>query len=113
MIKIYHNPRCRKSREGLQILEESGQSFEIVKYLDDVPNEQELKKILEYLDMAPINLVRTSESIWKENFKGKTMTDEEIIMAMVTHPKLIERPIVVKNSKAVLGRPPENIKTLL
>lgn len=113
MIKIYHNPRCRKSREGLQILEESGQSFEIVKYLDDVPGEQELKEILEYLDMAPIDLVRTSESIWKENFKGKTMTDEEVIKAMTEHPKLIERPIVVKDSKAVLGRPPENIKTLL
>ncbi|THD67809.1 arsenate reductase (glutaredoxin) [Robertkochia marina] len=113
MIKIYHNPRCRKSREGLQILEESGQSFEIIKYLENVPREEELKQVLQYLNMAPIDLVRKSESVWKENYKGKTMTDEEIIKAMTTHPKLIERPIVVKNSKAVLGRPPENIKSLL
>lgn len=113
MIKIYHNPRCRKSREGLQILEESGQKFEVIKYLENVPSEEELKEVLQYLDIAPIDLVRKSEAIWKENYKGKAMNDEEIIRAMAAHPKLIERPIVVKNAKAVIGRPPETIKTLL
>lgn len=113
MIKIYHNPRCRKSREGLQILEASGQDFEVIKYLENVPDEAELKEILQYLDIAPIDLVRKSEQIWKDEFKGKDLSDEEIIKAMATHPKLIERPIVVKNSRAVLGRPPENIKSLL
>lgn len=113
MIKIYHNPRCRKSREGLEILENSGQKFEVIKYLEDVPDEKELREVLSCLEIAPINLVRKNESIWKEEYKGKDLSDEEIIQAMLTHPKLIERPIVVKNTKAVIGRPPENIKSIL
>ena len=113
MIKIYHNPRCRKSREGLAILEKSGKDFEVVKYLDEVPSHEELKSILEILDIPPIELVRKNEAVWKENFKGKTMTDEEIITAMVNHPKLIERPIVISNNQGVIGRPPQNIDSLL
>ncbi|PHR98222.1 MAG: arsenate reductase (glutaredoxin) [Leeuwenhoekiella sp.] len=112
MLKIYHNPRCRKSREGLAILEESGQDFEIVKYLDTPPSYLELAAILGKLNLKPIELVRKNEAIWKEQFKGKELSDEEIIQAMVDHPKLIERPIVVKNNEAVLGRPPENISEL-
>lgn len=113
MIKIYHNPRCRKSREGLQILEDSGQEFEIVKYLEDVPSESELKTLIDQLGITPIDLVRRGEKIWKEEFKGKSLSDQAIIKAMAEHPKLIERPIVVKDSKAVIGRPPESIKSLL
>lgn len=112
MLKIYHNPRCRKSREGLAILEESAQDFEIVKYLDTPPSYLELAAILGKLNLKPIELVRKNEAIWKEQFKGKELSDEEIIQAMVDHPKLIERPIVVKNNEAVLGRPPENISEL-
>ena len=112
MLKIYHNPRCRKSREGLAILEESGQDFEIVKYLDTPPSYLELAAILGKLNLKPIELVRKNEAIWKEQFKGKELSDEEIIQAMVDHPILIERPIVVKNNEAVLGRPPENISEL-
>lgn len=112
MLKIYHNPRCRKSREGLAILEESGQDFEIVKYLDTPPSYLELAAILGKLNLKPIELVRKNEAIWKEQFKSKELSDEEIIQAMVDHPKLIERPIVVKNNEAVLGRPPENISEL-
>ena len=73
MIKIYHNPRCRKSREGLQILENSGKEFEIIKYLEDIPSEEELAKIIKKLNINPIQLVRKNEKVWKENFKGKDL----------------------------------------
>lgn len=113
MLKIYHNPRCGKSREGLEILQNSGKNFEIIKYLEDVPSKEEIKSLIGYLDIDPIDLVRKNEAIWKENYKGKELSDAEIISAMAEHPKLIERPIVVKGNKAVIGRPPETIKTLL
>ena len=113
MLKIYHNPRCGKSREGLEILEKSGKDFEIVKYLDDVPTKEELTSLIGYLGIAPIDLVRKNEAVWKANYKGKELSDDQIIRAMVEHPKLIERPIVVKGNKAVIGRPPETIKTIL
>lgn len=113
MIKIYHNPRCRKSREGLQILEESGKEFEVVKYLDTPPSYIELAAIIGKLGYHAIDLVRTNEQIWKDNFKGKDLTDEEIIQAMVDNPKLIERPIVIHDNTAVVGRPPEKIKEVL
>ena len=113
MIKIYHNPRCRKSREGLQILEESGKDFEIVKYLENTPTKEELSDIIELLGIKAIDLVRKNESIWKENYKNKQLSDNEIITAMVENPKLIERPIVVNKNKAIVGRPPENIKKII
>lgn len=113
MIKIYHNPRCKKSREGLAILEASGKDFKIIKYLDEVPSKDEIKSILEQLGISPIDLVRTQEKIWKESYKGKTLTNSELIEALHEHPKLIERPIVINNNKAVIGRPPENIKEIL
>ena len=113
MIKIYHNPRCSKSRQGLAILEESKKEFEIVKYLEEIPSEKELKAIIEKLGISPIQLVRKTEKIWKENFKGKELSDNEIVTAMIENPKLIERPIVINNNKAVIGRPPENIATIL
>jgi arsenate reductase len=109
MIKIYHNPRCRKSKEGVQILENSGKEFEIVKYLETSLTVKELTEILNYLNSTPIDLVRKTEKIWKENFKGKDLSDNEIIKIMTENPKLIERPIVVQNKKAVVGRPPSNI----
>lgn len=113
MIKIYHNPRCSKSRQGLAILEESKKEFEIVKYLEEIPSEKKLKAIIEKLGISPIQLVRKTEKIWKENFKGKELSDNEIVTAMIENPKLIERPIVINNNKAVIGRPPENIATIL
>ncbi|MFT6066379.1 MAG: arsenate reductase [Paraglaciecola sp.] len=113
MIKIYHNPRCRKSREGMAILENSGKEFEIVNYLNDFPTEKELSEIIKMLAISPIQLVRKTEKIWKENYKGKALSDAEIITAMIQNPKLIERPIVIHNNKAVIGRPPENILELL
>lgn len=113
MIKIYHNPRCQKSRQTLEILEDSGESFEVVKYLEDTPSESELRKILGCLGLKPSHLIRKNEAIWKENYKNKLLDDEDLIQIMLKHPKLIERPIVVKNNQAVIGRPPENVKTLL
>ena len=113
MIKIYHNPRCRKSREGLTILEESGKEFEIIKYLDDVPSENELSGIIKKLGISPIQLVRKTEIIWKENYKGKELSDAEIITAMIENPKLIERPIVINSNKAVIGRPTESILSVI
>jgi arsenate reductase len=113
MIKIYHNPRCSKSRQGLQVLENSGKEFQILKYLENVPSEKELKSIINLLDITPIQLVRITEKIWKEEFKGKELTDIEIIKAMIANPKLIERPIVINNKKAVIGRPPENILSII
>ena len=113
MIKIYHNPRCSKSRIGLEILQDAKIDFQVVKYLDDVPSEKELKDIIKKLGIKPIELVRKGEKIWKENYKGKELSDAEIINAMVKNPKLIERPIVIKGNKAVIGRPSENIEKLI
>ena len=113
MIKIYHNPRCSKSRQGLEILENSKKEFEIVKYLEEIPSEKELTEIIKMLDISPIQLVRKTEKIWKENYKGKELSDKEVIKAMIEYPKLIERPIVINNNKAVIGRPPENIKSII
>ena len=113
MIKIYHNNRCSKSRQGLQLLEESGKKFEVVKYLENIPTKEELTSIIEKLQIKPIDLVRKNEAIWKENFKGKELSDSEIISAMIQYPKLIERPIVINGNKAVIGRPLENITNIL
>ncbi|MFD0762007.1 arsenate reductase (glutaredoxin) [Lutibacter aestuarii] len=112
-MKIYHNPRCSKSRQGLTILENSNFEFEIIKYLESSISKEELQNILNLLNISPIDLVRKNESIWKENYKGKELSDDDIITAMVENPKLIERPIVINNGKAVIGRPPEIIKTIL
>lgn len=113
MIQIYHNSRCGKSRECLVFLENSGQEHEIIKYLEDVPTEQELKGIIKKLGIKPIELVRRKEKIWIENFKDKPLTDDEVIQAMVSNPILIERPIVVNGDKAVIARPLEKAAEVL
>ncbi|GGK28628.1 arsenate reductase (glutaredoxin) [Yeosuana aromativorans] len=113
MITIYHNNRCSKSRNGLKLLEESGKEFEVVNYLETVPSEQELKNIITLLGIKPIDLVRKNEAIWKNNFKDENLSDNEIIRAMVDNPKLIERPIVINDKKAVIGRPTENILSII
>lgn len=112
MIQIYHNPRCAKSREGLAFLEASGKSYETVRYLEETPSENELKAILKKLGYTPMELVRKNEAIWKENFRGKSLNDDEIIAAMIKYPKLIERPIIISDNKAVVGRPAEKINEL-
>jgi arsenate reductase len=111
--KIYHNARCGKSREGLAILSAFTKDYEIVDYLKNPPTIVELQDILSKLNIKAIDLVRTKESIWKENFKGKILNDYEIIKALSTFPKLIERPIIIKENKAIIGRPIENINKFL
>ena len=113
MITIYHNPRCAKSREGLQLLESSGNDFQIVKYLDTPFTFNELEELITLLGITPLALVRKGEAIWKTQFKGRELNDTEIIQAMVDYPKLIERPIVVNGKKAIIGRPPSDIKSIL
>jgi arsenate reductase len=113
MITILHNPRCTKSREGLSLLENSGKDFEVIKYLDEPISEEKLKTIISLLGIKPIELVRKNEAIWKSDFKGKTLSDVQIVKAMVAHPKLIERPIVINGKKAAIGRPPETILDII
>ena len=112
-IQIYHNPRCSKSRAGLALLEAQDIEPEIIKYLDTPPTTEELTALLQKLNMKPRELMRTKETIYKE-LGLKDVTDEQaLIEAMVAHPKLIERPVVIKGDKAVIGRPLENIEALL
>ncbi len=113
MIKILHNNRCSKSRCGVELLEKSGKPFEIVKYLEDNLSFEELKEVINLLNIKPIDLIRKNEAIWKTEFKNKSLTDDEVIDAMVKNPKLIERPIVINGNKAVIGRPTEKISEII
>ena len=113
MTTLYHNPRCSKSREALKLLEEKGETIQIVEYLKNPPSEQELKQIIELLGIKPADLLRTQEAEWKENYKDKDLSDEQIIEAMLKFPKLIERPIAVHGTRAVIGRPPAKILEIL
>lgn len=113
MITIYHNNRCGKSRTALCILEEQGKPFKTVEYLKDVPTVEELKSIIKKLKIKPHDLIRTKESIYIENYKGKTLSDDAWIEAMHEHPILIERPIVINGNKAVVARPPEKVHEVL
>lgn len=111
-MQIYHNPRCRKSRETLNIIQENGFEPEIILYLENMPEKNILKSLLDKLNIPAENLIRKNEDVYKTTYKGKSLSEEEWIDAMITHPKLMERPIVVKGDKAVLGRPPENVREL-
>ena len=113
MITIYHNARCRKSREGLDLLKESGEEFEIREYLKEPVTEEELQELLNKLRKAPIELIRTEERLWKQEYKGRDLSDRELIKLMADNPKLIQRPIVVRNNEAVIGRPASKISDLL
>jgi len=113
MITIYHNPRCTKSREGLCEIENLNQPFEIRKYFEEPFTESELKEVIKKLNIQPLELVRTKESIWVEKYKGKELSDDKIIEAMLENPKLIERPIIVNGNKAIIARPKEKINEIL
>lgn len=113
-VTIYHNPRCSKSRQTLQLIEEQGVSPEIVLYLDDTPSADEIAGLLKKLGISARQLLRKGEDAYKEhNLADTSLAEADIIAAMVASPKLIERPIVVKGKKAILGRPPENVLALL
>ena len=112
MLKIYHNPRCKKSRAGLQFIKDKTNDIEIVEYLKNPISEGELKEILMKLNKKPLDMIRNQEAIYKSDFKGKNFTDDEWVKIMIENPKLIKRPIVVKNNKAVWGDPAEELKIL-
>ena len=113
-MKIYHNPRCSKSRQTLKLIQDAGVEPEVVEYLNSPPSRKELDAILKLLGMEPKDLMRKGEAIFKEFGLGsKELSRQEAIKVMVENPKLIERPIVVRGKKAVLGRPPENVNELL
>lgn len=113
MIKVLHNNQCTKSRNALKFLDESKIRYDVVSYLEGVLTEKDLRSILNKLGMKPEAIVRKSEAIYKENFKGKDLSDDEWIKAMLQYPKLIERPIVYDDTQAVVGRPTENIKVFV
>ncbi|WDQ17199.1 arsenate reductase (glutaredoxin) [Rhodopirellula sp. P2] len=114
MTKIYHNPRCTKSRQALQLLEERGIEPEIIKYLETPPSKKELTEIVKLLGIPAEGLVRKKEPLFKElNLGEQTLTEQQWIATMVEHPKLIERPIVIHDGKAAIGRPTENIAAIL
>lgn len=111
-ITIYHNPRCGKSREGVKILEELGQSFDTNLYMANSLSKDELKNVIKLLGIQPEDLLRKKEAIFKEEYAGKTLSQEDMVDAMIKHPKLMERPIVVNGNKAIIGRPPSLIKDI-
>ncbi len=114
MTTIYHNPRCSKSRQTLQLLQERGIEPEVVLYLETPPDATTLADIIDRLGITPRELLRKGEAEYKEaGLADATLSDRQLIAAMVAHPKLIERPIVLHEGKAVLGRPPENVLDIL
>lgn len=113
-MKIYHNPRCSKSRQSLALLQEAGLQPEVIEYLKNPPTSQQLDKILESLQMQPQQLMRKGEAIYQElGLNERQLSREEAIETMIQYPLLMERPIVVKGERAVIGRPPENVRELL
>ena len=113
MLQIYHNSRCTKSRECLAFLEKTVKEYEVIKYLETIPSFSELEEIIKKLGVKPIELIRQKEKIWTENFKGKILSDREIIQAMTSYPILIERPIAINGEKAVIARPIEKVVMIL
>jgi len=112
VLKVYHNPRCSKSRMALAHLEENNLPYEIVDYLKNVPTKKELESVLKKLGIPAKDLVRKGEAVYKELYKNADLTESQWIDAMIEHPKLIERPIIIRDNKAVIARPTELIDTL-
>ena len=113
MYTILHNSRCGKSREAMKVLEDSGKEFEVREYLKEPLTKQELQAILSKLKLKPIELIRTNEDEWKTNFKGKDLSDDEVLDAMVQFPKLIQRPVVFDDKSGVVGRPKELVEVFI
>ncbi|RLZ09858.1 arsenate reductase (glutaredoxin) [Faecalibacter macacae] len=109
MYTVLHNSRCGKSRDAIKVMEEAAVEYEVREYLKDELSFDELKDVIAQLNVSPMEIVRTNEVIWKEQFKGKDYSDDELITIMVENPKLIQRPIVLQNGEGVIGRPVENI----
>lgn len=112
-VKIYHNPRCRKSREGLEFLQKANKEFEVVDYIKHPLSVEELEELLTLLGMKPIELVRIGEDYYKNELKGKPISDKEWMNILSENPRLIKRPIVVYGKKAVFAQPPQKINEIL
>ena len=112
-MKIYHNPWCSKSRQTLTLIQEKEKEVEIIEYLENPPKFEDLELILVKLAISPIDLIRHKEEVWKEEYKGKKLKDDEMIQAIVNHPKIMERPIVINGMKAIIGSPPENVLEII
>lgn len=112
-MKYYHNPRCTKSREGLAYLNEKGIEPELILYMKEPLSQTELEELIEALGIDAIDLVRTKEKIWKEEFAGKELEEDELILAMIEYPNLMERPIFLKDGQAAIGRPKENFDSII
>lgn len=111
---IYHNPRCSKSRQALQLLSDAGIKPEIIEYLNSPPTMKELKTILALLKLEPRGLMRTREQVYSDlNLEDTSLSDDDLLKAMVENPVLIERPVVVANDRAVIGRPPESVLQII
>jgi len=112
-LKIYHNPRCSKSRQTLALLTDRGETPQIIEYLKHAPTEAEIREVTEMLGLSSVrDMMRTGESIYKELNLKDVADEDKLIRAMVENPKLIERPIVIKDGKAKIGRPPESVLSL-
>ncbi len=112
-VVIYHNARCSKSRSACELVAGRGIEAQIVEYLKTPPGKDELRALLQKLGMKPSELVRRGEDAFKENYAGKNLDDEQWLDALIAHPVLIERPIIVRGDRAVIGRPPEKVLELL
>ncbi len=112
MYKIYHNPRCRKSRAGLDYLKSKTQDFEIIEYLKNPLSVGELESIFQKMDIPVEDLIRKQEELYKKNYKGNNLTEKEWIMILAENPQLLQRPIVETENKAVLANPPENLNII-
>ena len=113
-VQIWHNPRCSKSRQALSLLDESGVEKDVVKYLEENPDKETIKKLLKMLGFTSAReLMRTKEAVYKELGLKDETDEEKLIEAMVAHPKLIERPIIIKGDKAIIARPPEKVNEFL
>jgi arsenate reductase (glutaredoxin) len=112
-IRIYYNPRCSKCRDAVALVQEQGYKTELIKYLETPPTKEALKDIVKKLGIKPLQLVRQGEAIFKQEYAAKTLSDEAWLDAMVAHPVLIERPVVIRGNRAVIARPPEKALDIL
>ena len=112
-IRIYYNPRCSKCRETVALVNERGYTTELIEYLVTPPGKEELRSLLTKLSMKPQELIRKGEEVFRQNYAGRTLSDEEWLDVMVSHPVLIERPVVVRGNKALVARSPEKVLALL
>jgi arsenate reductase len=113
MLRIYHHPQCRKSRAGLKYLQEKGIAFEVVEYFKTPLTDKELEKLLVKMNLKPSDIIRTQEEYYRKNLKGKKFNDHEWIRIIVQNPKLLQRPIIERDYKAIIGDPVSNIDSIL